>query len=580
MASLDGIPLGPVLLGLAAYHPIQKLFQTILRLVDPGFHHALSLGQRPKLDAYFVFYGGIIITSFSVPYCIDAYNSTPPDGSLTTSAQVCLGSRAVLWMSEIPPLSFSSMYLLHHVLSLSALVAGLQQAQTRVLCLISAGLVTELVSDSLCILRYHGWSNTNSRTCRALTLTNAILVVLLRAVPTLYCISVGGWSPFVLRDWVWISPLLFYAGFALRISFRQLSDLGIIQLSLQRPGYLRVGRIAIPLFSILLGVALSVTQLSTAIIYGANSSGHLSAADISSLSQAALESAAVGLFGARFLPTVLGEVVPGQKQDPPENCSKFGISIQGAIFFTAAWAPFTQTLGGFADKASFIASMALSLLLGEAIGRIGCLAAGCCGGKAAAYPPQVLASITNLGAFGWLLAAVSYGNLSLVTAGVLALGYNGAVRVVLGYIRDDSSQTSRLFSLVQLLLMAYALSLQPHAEQYAEQAVRHSMLWLPAVFAASYALLRTVYRFERIQQLLSWISQPIVFSFIAGAVMVSLAANAVFRGEPLSRGTSSRTVAKENMGQIIGSAALMSTILATGLVPVFLRQGFLDRCGP
>ena len=268
---LNDIPSGPLLIALAAYHPIQTLMQAILHRVNPGLYATLAADRRAKLDPYFVFYAGILITTLGTPICLEAYRSTPAatdvfgaDRHVTPAGQICLGSRAVLWVSELPLLAYSPEYLLHHVLSLSALVAVLARgAVLRPLYLIYAGLVTELLSDTVAILRHHGHTTKTSRPFARLVAANAVAVLLLRVVPGLYVMYLLSADAHL----AWAAPVTFYTGYMLYCSWRQLSGLGYLSSSPKRPINLHIGSLIIPLFSILFGTAMAAAQISTAVIY-------------------------------------------------------------------------------------------------------------------------------------------------------------------------------------------------------------------------------------------------------------------------------------------------------------------------
>lgn len=591
MANLiDALPLGPLLLGLAAYHPLQILMQTALRMLNPSLYATLAADRRRRLDPYFVFYAGILMTAFSTPYCLEAFSSEAArrdtddfnigGSSLTYEGKVCLGTRAVLWISELPLLSYSCEYALHHLLSLSALSVLLYRpTHVRGLYLIYAGLVTELLSDSVAIMRHHGLTSKNSTVYYHVLLANAVSIILVRAVPALACIGILGLKPLDTNDMPWIAPLIFYAGYVVVLSYKQLASLGLVKLSLsQRPAQVRLGGLNVPLFGVFFGAALAGAQLCTALIYGSSLILPLAETDIAAMSRASLESAIVGMAGARLLPMMVGRVSPRADLEADGNCAKFGISIQGGVFFTGLWAMCTQSLGAGAARQAMVASMLLSLPLGEAIGRIGCLTAGCCGSKqTAAVPSQLFSSLANLVGFVVLLIAVTVtSSLSLEAGGALALAYNGIVRFACdSYLRVDSTVVSQLLAALQVCLAGTTLAVGDFEEHFT--AVKATAGMLLVAFGATYALLRTMIALK--SSAMAWTMQPIVLASVAGASMTALAASSITDGLGTQPVTRTPTVGEQNIQSILGNTGFITCCVVSAVIPVVIREGRLDRCG-
>ncbi|KAK1722779.1 uncharacterized protein BDZ83DRAFT_721133 [Colletotrichum acutatum] len=217
--------------GLVAYQLANRCANQIVRRANPDFYKTLETDEPHKLAAYFVFPLGFLLTLLTTPICITAYNDTSSateifglDRPFTTYGKVCLASRAILWASELPLLSYSADYVAHHALSLSSLGLFLiGRGPRRPLYLIYAGLATELFYDTAVLLRFHGRTASNSPILRKILLANVVSMVLLRLLPI---IAHSAAMPETRADYL--------AGIAsccihiCRLSFVQLGSLGYI----------------------------------------------------------------------------------------------------------------------------------------------------------------------------------------------------------------------------------------------------------------------------------------------------------------------------------------------------------------
>ncbi|KAF6803687.1 hypothetical protein CSOJ01_10708 [Colletotrichum sojae] len=223
--------------GLALYQLLDCLLGVLVKRWNPSFYADLKLDPSRKLAPYLVFPLGILLTLVSTPICLSAYTTTPIDADesgatrpFTTTGKICLASRGVLWASELLPLSYSPEYVAHHVLSLSSLLLVLiRNLPRRALYLIYTGLVTELFSDTVALLRLHGRNASNSAVFRRVLLANVVSMVVLRIAPiVVFTAGMRYKSP----DFVCAISL--YCGYLVRLAFMQLRTLGFIESSFQQ----------------------------------------------------------------------------------------------------------------------------------------------------------------------------------------------------------------------------------------------------------------------------------------------------------------------------------------------------------
>ncbi|KAK2035292.1 hypothetical protein LX32DRAFT_678501 [Colletotrichum zoysiae] len=221
--------LAPILTGLVAYQLLNQCLHKAAKRFNPHFYAQLELDRRRRLDPYFVFPLGILLTLFATPICLAAYAETPPATDTfgtrrpyATSGRVCLGSRAVLWLSEMPLLGYSSEYVAHHLLSLGSLaLVLLGRSPRRPVYLIYAGLVTELFSDAVALMRFHGRDAANSPTFRRVMFANVLSMISLRILPA---VAYAATMPETRAHYA--GGITFYCLYLARLTFLQLRTLG------------------------------------------------------------------------------------------------------------------------------------------------------------------------------------------------------------------------------------------------------------------------------------------------------------------------------------------------------------------
>ncbi|KAF4846067.1 hypothetical protein CGCSCA4_v006526 [Colletotrichum siamense] len=271
-----------ILMGLAGYQLANRLLHYVVKRYNPSFYATLEKDRSSKLAPYFVFPLGILFTLVSIPICLHAYGNTPQESDIfgvqrpfTTSGKVCLASRGILWVSELPLLAYSPEYVTHHVLSLASLLLVLvRNMPRRPIYLIHAGLITELFSDSVALLRLHGRHAGSSVTLRRAMLANVVGMIMLRILPIV--VFTAGMQKTSLD---YVGGIVMYCAYLLRLSFLQLKILGFIEgNSGQRALTLFLGKSAMQVTArwmprpetLVVGAAVTIA-LSSAIEYSAGS---------------------------------------------------------------------------------------------------------------------------------------------------------------------------------------------------------------------------------------------------------------------------------------------------------------------
>ena len=240
---MEAYPPNPGFLSLPAistafllYYGTQRALQSLWKRANPDFYAQLE--KDSKVPRYFAFVLGMIITTISTPACITALRESSNSNDFlggtnlsSASAQICVASRAVLWVSELNRLDYASGYVYHHVLSLSDLIYHLQvEMPLRPIFAIYASLVTELFSDFVCILALHGLKAATSPSVHRLQTINTVLLLSLRLPAVLYASTFlgsrtgDGWMLAIN-----IASLAVYTRFLVRLFMSGARRLGIFQ---------------------------------------------------------------------------------------------------------------------------------------------------------------------------------------------------------------------------------------------------------------------------------------------------------------------------------------------------------------
>lgn len=546
----------PVLCGLAVYQVLQLLLQRLMQHFSPTFYARLQGDSTRRLRPYLVFPIGILLTCFTTPICIQAFRQVDMETDdfhtnrpFTNTEKLCLGTRGVLWISELPLLSYSASYVLHHVFSLASLFFFVvNDVPRRLFYLIYASLVTELFSDTVAILRLHGLRPDNSRLQYGFTLLNALSLVLIRVVPALGYALYTFMPADRLDQWGYILAVLLQCCFLLYIAWKQLSSLSLVELKLHRPGaHIRVlGRYDVTLYSLFLGFAMAAAQFLTAVLFSSFREVPTTDAEIRSMAVTGLEMAMAGLFGASNGRLLLG---PGQssyghKTDQKTSSSKW---FQAGVVSALLWLFLSTRLEPSLDqdKRLMFAAVGMSIPIGEGIGRIGCYFAGCCGSARPGSSQrgrygevQLLASVMNLVAYLALVSTLARDVLTLSETGLLAVAINAMVRLVVEPLRGDLNGETKLSStrIVALCQLAASLYVFSGERQGRFEASPRSLIETAAIAAVFWVMvlsLRLLWvslhqdhagefkrsPFSKVRRFMAWITSPTMVCCLVAMVI-------------------------------------------------------------
>ncbi|KAG5652585.1 hypothetical protein H0H81_004460 [Sphagnurus paluster] len=146
------------------YYLVERVLRHLLSrsLLTPDFLSKLRASR--KEPAYFGIFFGALISVFSFPFCANAFWQYTPlpflpaarlGDPLSLSAEICITSRGVLWVSELNRLDLYAGYVYHHLGSIVMLLSAFYLDALELLYLPLVTLVSEVPGDFVWIMAAH-----------------------------------------------------------------------------------------------------------------------------------------------------------------------------------------------------------------------------------------------------------------------------------------------------------------------------------------------------------------------------------------------------------------------------------------
>ena len=449
-ANMDLLSFPAMLLYLTAYFVVELFIKKIFQHFHPNFYDTL---YRERKDIqYFAFTMGILITIFSAPTCYKALqessNTNDVLGNPNSSAagHICMASRGVLWASELNRLDHSSKFIMHHLSSIGYLFYHLQAGfPLRIIYAFYASLITEMFSTTACLVTLHGLKPESSKLAYRVQVTNWALLVLIRLPPSAYAATFLPMHS--MTDpvfWVNAACLFIYTRFNVNVIINVARRLEILKVVGTRPAYMRIGqRFNISLYGSFFGIASFVGAVLASKTYIQSSQRQLSEKDISRLNLQLLLTGLMAFLGAR-IPSALTQNGPQGILGSKLFTTK-GAWIQGAMAATVL----SLVISPLVERYQLFLSLAMVLPVGEAIGRVGCYFAGCCGDhRSRKIPIQLQSVVLNAIAGISIMASCYFAHIALEKAAILSLASNALIRVML---RPNAFAIAQLMAAMTML---------------------------------------------------------------------------------------------------------------------------------
>lgn len=497
------------------YYFVERFLKFLLRRHCPAVSHRLD--SRGKASAFFGISMGCLITLTTTPSCTIAYLRYPrntPSTSLNFSEpghdEVCLMARGILWTQELSRLGDDTIFLGHHILSLMSMGYVLREGvPLKGLYAIYASLVTELASNSSWLLGASGVAEPTSAWSRTIEALSALSLIIIRIPPV-----VVAWDELCEDGFTSTQSFIcgiFVALYAAYIGFmfvKRAAKLGILEISRDKPGFIRLFNIRISFYGLCVSLGLVPSVFLTLYFHQQYSpilTTETSQVTPEYVSFLMLKAAAFCIIGSRSLSMLVDRSKSATEHGLP--CTTFfrrRFYVQGSIIAGALAIWFDSGLP-IVDRTNLLAAAAVVLPLYESIGRLGCHYAGCCHGTpikqlTLKYPGlarystrlgltvsydssqatvirksphlkgqelfavQFLMSITSATQFLVLSGLVSLSVIDLRTAAAVSMMVHAGIRIVAEYFRDDDravvevdkspSRTVQTISIPTLLAVA------------------------------------------------------------------------------------------------------------------------------
>ncbi|KAK4232615.1 hypothetical protein QBC38DRAFT_333191, partial [Podospora fimiseda] len=376
------VPFVPFLVGLTIWAVLKLTLEGFVRNFFPAFYDDLRLDIRRKYNFYFGTWMGTIFKVVSAITCGAALFTTRAETDivglirpLNVAEQWCWGCRAVIYIQELPDVTSVPELVIHHVLSIAAMVGILAyNLPRRQIYLLWTTLVNEFVGNARRILTIHDCMSPGVSWWTALV--NSSLIWIFRisgAFVALIWVLQGGTRGITL--FVNIAAMLFYIIYMIKMTSREFSRNKIFNIDPVGGSYLVVAeRWKINLIGIFMGLGLACAEISTMLIYDLDGTRITSERGIHSITLVTLQAAATGLIGASLFPRL--------NKDSEKNLPK--LSLHGGFLFAAATILFSPTLADTVDRTAFAACLMLSFPLMDSITRWG---------RSLATPPTTVAEV-------------------------------------------------------------------------------------------------------------------------------------------------------------------------------------------
>ena len=508
---IDYLSFPAMLIYLTVYYIIEKSIKKVHHKLNPSFYEQLFRDHKDL--QYFVFIMGILIVLFSTPFCYTAFrDSNATNDRLgspfqSTAGKICLASKGVLWTSELIRLDYSAGYIAHHLSSLLYLVSHLVIGfPLRQMYAFFTSLITELVSDYDCLLRLHGVTPKTSPISYTIQYIRLAMLITIRLPACIYATYYLHLLP-IQSPIFWLNLAMFssYSAFILNNIITLASRLRIFNLVGEKSKNLQLfERYQISLYSIFLGFSAFAMAVIASTLYPKSFSHKLSQAEYSRMHIQLIITGFVALIGAH------NPYLYFQSQN---RFNENGLWIQGAILGTTI----SIMLSPLIDRWHLFLSVAISLPIGEAIGRIGCQFAGCCGSSSSVpLRSAILNCLTGLS----VLLSYHLNYIGFKKAAILSLAANALIRL---------ASRPNTFAVIQLFVTGILYGFHRHSQT--SPLVQLGSFAIQDEQSSYQAIIKDELDVDRMR--IFWLGFLAVSSVVAGAIVQLCKRRPVGSPEPL-----------------------------------------------
>lgn len=373
------VPFIPFLAGLTAWALLKLAAEFIVQRMNPQFFEDLKMDVRRRYDLYFGTWLGIIFKAVSITACTASLFTVSADTDiaglvrpLNTAEQWCWGCRAVLYIQELPHISSIPELVIHHLLSVGAMISILAfNIPRRQMYVAWAGLWSEFVNSARRLFKMHG--KLSQRLSWWLGSANFLLLVAFRVTGCFFAVvwtlQSGTRGMSLIID---IGSWTIYFVYMLQVSVWEAYRTKLVVVDLRgRPAKITIAeKWNISLYGIVMGLAFVCTKLSALLMYEVYVQPLTSVGELQSIAWATLQAVLAGMVGG-YITVPMGPrsfVLSGKEKTSHQVKQS---SMVGGFLSAAAMLAVSPTIASSIDKRALLACMVLSWPLLDAIGYIG-----------------------------------------------------------------------------------------------------------------------------------------------------------------------------------------------------------------
>jgi len=377
-ANRPEVPFAPFLTGLALWALMRLILEAFVKAVNPEFFEDLKLDIRKKYDLYFGMCLGTMVKVVAMTSCTLSVFTTSADADiigfsrpLNTAEQWCWGTRAIIYIQELPHVASIPELIIHHLLGVAGMIAIMVfNIPRRQLYLMWGTLVSEFVGNSRLFLKFHG--KLTPRMFWWFSLAMVVTIVGFRVTGCLVALTWvlrGGTSGVAL--FVNVGAITIYLCYMFMMTWRELDRAKIVAIDKSHSTQLIIAdKWRVNLYGLVIGLAFMWTELSALLIYEADGERLKTQAELHDLAWAALQAVMAGLLGA-YVATPMARLA-SPKRGPRKKRGGPRLWLQGGCLSAAAILSFSPTIADSIDKMAFLACMGVSFPLLSAMRYLGC----------------------------------------------------------------------------------------------------------------------------------------------------------------------------------------------------------------
>ena len=367
----EDVPFLPLLIGLAAWPLCRVAADRFVRWYRPDFYQHLKSEYERRYLFFFGLLMGLFVKPPSVLACgLSAWNTAPEDDiagfrrPMNPYQQLCWGSRAVIYVSELPHYLHLPEMVLHHFLSLFGMaIIARYHAPRRGYDLSLAALFSEATNNLRSLLKLTRYSRKHPNLdwylqfygTTSMYLTRVPAIVMGLAMIPASGIQAGPAG-------ITVIAYLFYLGYVHRITYQRLRYSDILQIEDSGVFRVRIGdQLNITSTSLLTGLAILGTQISVVALYTSTRTQPVPATteELINLVWISMFAVAVGLAASRLVAPLLQRILQWRNMS--------SVYLQSGLASAIVFLCLSPTLDTIIHKETLVASLLLSSSLTKAI---------------------------------------------------------------------------------------------------------------------------------------------------------------------------------------------------------------------